>query len=95
MPPAALALEALFCLCCIINGMIEVTRLNGDPFVLNSDHIESLEAAPDTIIKLTGGKTIIVRETVKEVIERVIEFRRRIHSVDVTVPEEMSGGEDE
>lgn len=75
--------------------MIEVTRLNGDPFVLNSDHIESLEASPDTIIKLTGGKTIVVRETVKVVIERVIEFRRRIHSVDVTVPEEMSGGEDE
>ncbi len=51
--------------------------------VLNSDLIESVEAAPDTIIRLTNGKTIVAKETVKEIVERIVEFRRRIHTVGV------------
>lgn len=58
--------------------MIAVTRLNGKVFHLNADLIETLEATPDTVIKLTTEHTFVVREDVAEVIERVVAFRRRI-----------------
>ena len=58
--------------------MIHVTRINRVPLVLNSDLIEHMESAPDTIISLTNGQKIMVLETADEVIERVIAFRRRV-----------------
>ena len=60
-----------------VGPMIRVTRLNGSEFVLNSDLIESVEATPDTVVTLTSGKKLIVREPVDEVLARVVEFRRR------------------
>ena len=58
--------------------MIWVTRLNGEKFVINSDHIEIVEANPDTVITLTNGDRYIVKESVDEIIEKVIEFRKKI-----------------
>mgnify|MGYP001773098185 CR=1 FL=1 len=57
--------------------MIKVTRLNGQEIVVNADLIEYLESSPDTIIALTTGKKIMVKESVDEVIEKIIEYRRR------------------
>lgn len=58
--------------------MIQVSRLNHKPLVLNSDLIEYVEATPDTVITLTTGQKIMVRETVEEVREKVVEFRRAV-----------------
>jgi flagellar protein FlbD len=58
--------------------MIWLTRLNGDRFVLNADHIEIVEAKPDTTILLTNGDKYIVKEEVEEVIKEVIEYKKRI-----------------
>ncbi len=58
--------------------MIWLTRLNGDRFVLNADHIELIEAKPDTTILLTNGDKYIVKEGVEEVINEVIEYKRKI-----------------
>jgi len=58
--------------------LIWVTRLNGEKFVINSDHIEIVEANPDTVITLTNGDRYIVKESVDEIIEEVVEFRRKI-----------------
>ncbi len=58
--------------------MITVTRLNGQEFVLNADLIKLIEQRPDTIITLVNGDHVVVREPSKEVIERVIEFGRRL-----------------
>ncbi|MEN6521602.1 MAG: flagellar FlbD family protein [Armatimonadota bacterium] len=58
--------------------MIELSLINGTRITLNSDLIEFIEATPDTIISLSTGKKMIVREPVHEVIDKVIEFRRRI-----------------
>ena len=63
--------------------MIRLTRINHVPLVLNSDLIEHIEATPDTIISLTNGQKLVVAETVDEVIERVIQFRRAIHLAPV------------
>jgi flagellar protein FlbD len=58
--------------------MIEVTRLNGNPMVLNSDLIKTAEASPDTMLTLINGEKLIVRETCAEVTERVIAYRARL-----------------
>ncbi len=58
--------------------MIAVTRLNNTPLVINPDLIVSIEETPDTMISLSTGEKITVQEKVKEVIRRVIEFRRCI-----------------
>ncbi len=56
--------------------MIEVTRLNGNPMVLNSDLIKTAEASPDTMLTLINGEKLIVRETCAEVMERVTRLSR-------------------
>ncbi len=58
--------------------MIELTRLNGAPMVLNSDLIKTAEASPDTMLTLINGEKLIVRETCAEVMERVIAYRARL-----------------
>jgi flagellar protein FlbD len=58
--------------------MIKLTRLSHEEFVLNSDLIEYVEAMPDTVITLTTGQKLRVRETPGEVIEKVVEFRGAI-----------------
>lgn len=56
--------------------MIQVTRLNQQQLVLNSDLIEHIETTPDTVITLTTGTKIMVRESTDEIIRRVAAFRR-------------------
>jgi flagellar protein FlbD len=58
--------------------MIELTRLNGTPMVLNSDLIKTAEASPDTMLTLINGEKLIVREGCAEVMERVIAYRARL-----------------
>ncbi len=58
--------------------MIHLTRINAVPLVLNSDLIEHLETVPDTVICLTNGQKFMVRESAAEIIDRIVEFRRRI-----------------
>lgn len=58
--------------------MIEVTRLNGKKILLNSDLIEIVEETPDTVITLTSGKKIIVKEGRQEVKNLVKSYRKDI-----------------
>lgn len=60
--------------------MIKLKRLNGDQIVLNADLIELVESTPDTLIHLTTGKKLMVRDEVEEVISRVIEFKRNCNA---------------
>jgi len=60
--------------------MIQLTRLNNHPLIINSDLIKAIENAPDTVISLVTGEKIVVLESSEEVLERIIEFRRRILS---------------
>jgi len=58
--------------------MIEVTRLNGAPVIVNADLIKFVEATPDTLISLTTGEKIMVRETVESVTERATAYRHHL-----------------
>ena len=60
--------------------MIRLTRLNSAPMVLNADLIEHIDVTPDTVITLTTGQILRVRETAEEVVRRIVEFQRRIFS---------------
>lgn len=55
-----------------------MTRLNGTTFVINSDLIETIEETPDTVIVLTIGTKYVVQESKGEIVDKVVEFRRRI-----------------
>jgi flagellar protein FlbD len=57
--------------------MVELTRLHGDKIIINADHIEFVEVTPDTLIITHTGRRVMVKETVQEVIEKVVEYRRR------------------
>ncbi len=57
--------------------MIELTRISGKKFYVNADLLEFLEATPDTIISLTTGKKLIVKESVDEVIELIIQYKNK------------------
>ena len=58
--------------------MIELTRLNGAPIVVNAELIKFIEATPDTLISLTSGEKIMVKEPVDVVSQRVLEYRNQI-----------------
>lgn len=55
--------------------MIELTRLNGNSILLNSDLIKTAEASPDTMLTLINGEKLIVRESCEDVMDRVIDYR--------------------
>ena len=59
--------------------MIALTRLNGHPVMLNCDLIESLEETPDTVVTLTSGNKLIVRDRMHEIQAKIVEFKRKIH----------------
>ena len=61
--------------------MIDVTRMNGKQFTLNSDLIETIEETPDTVLTLTTGKKIIVKESRQEVKNLVKLYRKEIFSI--------------
>ncbi len=58
--------------------MIRLTRLNHLPLVLNCDLIEHIDVTPDTVIAMTTGQILRVRETADEVVRRIVEYRRKI-----------------
>ena len=58
--------------------MIQLTRLNNKPLMVNSDLIKFVEQAPDTLVTLVTGEKIVVLEKAEEVLARVLEFRRAV-----------------
>jgi flagellar protein FlbD len=58
--------------------MIQLTRLNNKPLVVNSDLIKFVEQAPDTVVTLITGEKLVVLEKADEVLARIIEFRRSV-----------------
>jgi len=60
--------------------MIALTRLNGHPIMLNCDLIESLEETPDTVVTLVSGNKLVVRDAMRDVQQKIIEFKRKIYA---------------
>jgi flagellar protein FlbD len=58
--------------------MIVLTRLNGQPFVINAEKIRYVESTPDTIVCCDSGEKMMVKEPLPEVMRRAIEYARII-----------------
>jgi flagellar protein FlbD len=56
--------------------MIILSRLNNKQFVLNAEFIETIEETPDTVITLTSGKKLMVKDKLEDVVKRIIEYKR-------------------
>ena len=61
--------------------MIQVTRLNKEPFLINSDLIEFVEETPDTIISMMSGRKMVVSESAEEVQRLILEYKRKSFGV--------------
>ncbi len=76
--------------------MIEVTKLGGERIMVNADHIECVEAQPDTALVLTNGKRFVIRDSVAEVVQKVVAYQRLVRSgpaprVSIPDHEELPG----
>jgi flagellar protein FlbD len=60
--------------------MIWVTRLDGSPLLLNVDLVVTIERTPDTLVSLTTGDTVLVRESPDELVDRITRFKRAVSS---------------
>ncbi|MCX7715956.1 MAG: flagellar FlbD family protein [Endomicrobia bacterium] len=58
--------------------MIKLHKLNGSEVIINAELIESVESVPDTKIILTTGNQYIVKESVQEVVNMVVEYKSKI-----------------
>lgn len=59
--------------------MIYITKLSNMELLLNEDLIETIEETPDTIITLTTGKKLIVKETKQELYQKILDFKKAIY----------------
>jgi flagellar protein FlbD len=57
--------------------MIQLTRINHSCLILNADLIEHIQATPDTVITLTNGHNYLVLESPEEIIQLIVDYRRR------------------
>lgn len=60
--------------------MIQITKLSKEKAFVSGDLIEMVESTPDTVLFLQGGKRLTVRESVEEVIEKILRYKQLIHT---------------
>lgn len=60
--------------------MIQLTRINGRPFVLNAEQIKTIESTPDSLITLMNGEQIVVKETPEEIVRRALDYARSLRA---------------
>ena len=66
--------------------MVRLTRLNNTEFLLNAELIKYVESCPDTVITLINCETLMVRETIDEVVRRVMKY----HQTKNLIPKERN-----
>lgn len=59
--------------------MIMVYSMQGDAMYINPDMIETIRVTPDTVLFLNNGKRVIIKDTPEELIDRIVEYRKRIY----------------
>lgn len=59
--------------------LIFVSRLDGKKVVLNGELIEMLEQTPETLITMTTGKKVVVKESVDEIVQKIILYKKELN----------------
>ncbi len=62
--------------------MITVTKIDGTKTMVNADLIEMVDSIPETMLTLTTGRKIYVKETPEQIVLLVVDFRRRLLSFE-------------
>ncbi|WP_089720269.1 MULTISPECIES: flagellar FlbD family protein [Halanaerobium] len=58
--------------------MIKLTRTSGQNFILNAELILEVQETPDTVITLSNGKKLLVKDSAADIVEKVISYRQKI-----------------
>jgi flagellar protein FlbD len=61
--------------------LIKLTHLGGEPFILNADLIQYVEARPDTFVTLVNGERLVVQESMDEVLRRAVAYQQAKHLI--------------
>ena len=65
--------------------MITLHKLNGNTIVLNAELIETVESTPDTLVTLVDRRRMMVVESVDEVVDLFMDYRRAITPSPLTL----------
>lgn len=63
--------------------MIRVTKFDGKPIMLNADWIQSVEQTPDTLITLTTGFQLLVKDAIEDVVKAFKEYKKEYKEISV------------
>lgn len=61
--------------------MIQLTKINGAGIVVNPDLIEYIEETPDTVLTITNGDKVVVKDRMVDIIDKVVRYRRLLSAV--------------
>ncbi len=61
--------------------MIVLTKINDAPIAVNADLVQYIEETPDTVITMTNDDKVVVRESMTEIIQKVVHYRRLINGL--------------
>jgi flagellar protein FlbD len=61
--------------------MILLTKINNAPIAVNCDLIQYIEETPDTIITMTTSDKVVVRQSMVEIIDKIVQYRRRVRGL--------------
>lgn len=76
--------------------MILITDLLGRKQYINSDLIQEILLNPDTMILFINGNRIRIKDTAEDLIEKIIEFRKKCsYSANLVAPVISTQGEDD
>lgn len=70
--------------------MIELTRLNGTKFIVNCDLIKFMESTPDTMITLSSGEKMMVKDPIQDILRKTIDYRKRLYQEPIVVGEDIN-----
>lgn len=58
--------------------MIRVTRFDGKAMVINAEQIQTIEATPDTVITLMNGAKVLVQNSVDEIVNAFLIYKKTL-----------------
>jgi flagellar protein FlbD len=61
--------------------MLILTKINQAQIAVNPDLIQYMEETPDTVITMTNDEKVVVKESIAEIIEKVVSFRRYVNNL--------------
>ena len=61
--------------------MIVLTKINKALITVNSDLIQYIEETPDTIITMTNNDKVVVQNSMEEIIQKVVHYRRLVNGL--------------